>query len=132
MQLYIPTGGKYDYETARKINEFFGSYFAQKYPQKITIERMVEKRGTKLYFDYLQMWQGKTITMVYSPRANEKASISMPVTWEEVKKGIKPGDFTLNNALERLKKTGDLFEPLLTAKEPQASLEAVAEKITKH
>ena len=131
MQLYIPTGGKYDYETARKINEFFGSYFAQKYPQKITIERMVEKRGTKLYFDYLQMWQGKTITMVYSPRARESAAISMPVTWDEVRKGIRPGDFTLNNALERLQSTGDLFKPLLIAKEPEKSLDSVAEQILK-
>lgn len=66
--------------------------------------------------------------MVYSPRANEKAAISMPVTWEEVKKGIKPDNFTLNNALERLNKTGDLFEPLLTAKGPEKSLEEVAKK----
>lgn len=132
MQIYIPTGSKYDYEAARKINEFFGSYFAQKYPQKFTLERIIDKRGTKLYFDYLQMWQGKTITMVYSPRANENACISMPVTWEEVKRGIKPADFTLNNALERLKETGDLFKPLLTAREPEKSLEAVAEKIIRH
>lgn len=129
MQLYIPTGGKYDYETARQINEFFGHYFAQRYPHKITIERLIEKRGTKLYFDYLQMWQGKTITMVYSPRANKKAAISMPVTWVEVNKGIKPDDFTLNNALERLKVTGDLFKPLLTAKEPEKSLDDVVKKV---
>ena len=131
MQLYIPTGGKYNYEAARKINEFFGSYFAQRYPRKITIERMVEKRGTKLYFDYLQMWQGKTITIVYSPRARESAAISMPVTWDEVRKGIRPGDFTLNNALERLQSTGDLFKPLLIAKEPEKSLDSVAEQILK-
>lgn len=129
MQLYIPTGGKYDYDKARKINEFFGQYFAQKYPKKITIERLVDKRGTKLYFDYLQMWQGKTITMVYSPRTNENAAISMPVTWKEVKKGIKPSDFTLNNALDRLKAKGDLFSPLLTAKGPEKSLEDVAKQI---
>ncbi|MCX7773454.1 MAG: non-homologous end-joining DNA ligase [Clostridia bacterium] len=132
MQLYIPVGGKYDYDTARKINEFFGHYFAEKYPKLITIERMVEKRGTKLYFDYLQMWQGKTITMVYSPRAREKAPISMPVTWEEVRKGIKPEDFTINNALDRFKVTGDLFKPLLTAKEPEPSFEAVINEILKH
>ena len=129
MQIYIPTGGKYDYTVARKINEFFGSYFAQKYPDKFTIERTVEKRGRKLYFDYLQMWKGKTITMVYSPRAKEKATVSMPVTWDEVEKGIKPEDFTLNNALERLKKTGDLFQPLLRAKEPEKSLEEIVKHL---
>ncbi|NMA67376.1 MAG: DNA polymerase domain-containing protein [Clostridiaceae bacterium] len=129
MQLYIPTAGKYDYTVARKINEFFGSYFAQKYPKKITIERKVDKRGRKLYFDYLQMWQGKTITMVYSPRAKEKATVSMPVTWSEIENGINPEDFTLNNALERLKKIGDLFEPLLNAKEPEKSLDEVVKHI---
>jgi bifunctional non-homologous end joining protein LigD len=113
LQIYIPVGSRYDYDAARSINEFFGRYFSQKYPKKITIERMVDKRGGKLYFDYLQMWQGKTITMVYSPRTTEKATISMPVEWHEVEKGIKPEDFTLNNALERLKKRGDLFSPLL-------------------
>lgn len=132
LQIYIPTGGKYDYETSRKVNEFFGSYFAQKYPKKITIERMVEKRGNRLYFDYLQMWQGKTITMVYSPRAREKATISMPVTWDEIKKGITPEDYTLNNALERLKSTGDLFRPLLSTKEPEESLDEVVSKIISH
>ncbi len=129
MQLYIPVGGKYSYDTARRINEFFGQYFAQKYPRKITIERLVDKRGTKLYFDYLQMWQGKTITLVYSPRATKSATLSMPVTWEEVRKGIKPENFTLNNAVERLKKTGDLFAPLLSAKGPEKSLEEVVKKI---
>mgnify|MGYP000883679211 FL=1 len=113
LQIYIPTGGRYDYNEARRINEFFGRYFSQKYPGKITIERMVEKRGARLYFDYLQMWQGKTIAMVYTPRATDHASISMPIGWDELEKSIRPEDFTLNNALERIKKKGDLFAPLL-------------------
>jgi bifunctional non-homologous end joining protein LigD len=113
-QIYIPVGQRYDYDTARSINEFFGKYFSQKYPEKITIERMVKKRGTKLYFDYLQMWTGKTITMVYSPRATPKGNVSMPVTWEEVKAGIHPEDFNLLNAKKRLEDRGDLFKPLLS------------------
>jgi len=59
------------------------------------------------------MWQGKTIAMVYTPRATDHASISMPIGWDELEKGIRPEDFTLNNALERIKKKGDLFAPLL-------------------
>ncbi|HHY83023.1 MAG TPA: DNA polymerase domain-containing protein [Clostridiales bacterium] len=113
LQIYIPVGGRYDYDTARKINEFFGRYFAQKYPEKITLERMVKKRGTKLYFDYLQMWNGKTITMVYSPRAVPGGNVSMPVTWEEIEKGFSPEDFNLLNAKKRLEEKGDLFAPLL-------------------
>lgn len=128
LQIYIPCGSQFNYETARELNHFFGTYFSQKYPKKITIERLVEKRGAKLYFDYLQMWQGKTITMVYSPRAKETANISMPVEWEEVRKGIRPEDFTLRNALERLQKKGDLFKPLLE-NHPQESLNTLLEHV---
>ncbi len=112
LQIYIPVGGRYNYGTARKINTFFATYFQQKYPKYITIERIVSKRAQKLYFDYLQMWHGKTIISAYSPRATEKATISMPIAWDELQTGIKPDDFTLLNAIERLKEKGDLFEPL--------------------
>jgi len=114
LQVYIPVGQRYDYDEARKINEFFGRYFSKKYPKVFTIERIVSKRGKRLYFDYLQMWHGKTITMVYSPRANSKATVSMPVEWEELRSGIRPEDFTLLNAKDRLREKGDLFAPLLS------------------
>jgi len=126
LQVYIPTGNRYDYNEARRINEFFGRYFSQKYPRKITIERMVEKRGKRLYFDYLQMWQGKTIAMVYTPRATDRASVSMPIGWDELKEGVRPEDFTLDNAAERLKKKGDLFAPLLE-NPVQESLDSILE-----
>ena len=90
MQIFIPTARKYDYTTARKINEFFASYFVQKYPEKFTIERTVEKRGRKLYFDYLQMWKERPLPW-FIPKSKENATVSMPVTWSEVKKvyGLK-------------------------------------------
>ncbi len=112
LQIYIPLGGRYDYNTARKMNKFFASYFEQKYPKLITIERTVSKRNKKLYFDYLQMWQGKTIITAYSPRATANATVSMPIQWDELKKGIKPEDFTLLNVIDKIKEKGDLFEPL--------------------
>ncbi len=128
LQLYIPVGSRYDYDTARQINEFFGQYFSQRYPDKITIQRMVKNREGKLYFDYLQMWKGKTITMVYSPRATSKATISMPVTWGEVERGIHPEDFHLLNAKKRLEETGDLFNELLKT-ENQQNLDLILEHI---
>ena len=112
LQVYIPVNGKYNYDQARIINEFFGKYFSEKYPKLITIQRIVKNRGKKLYFDYLQMWYAKTIATAYSPRATEKASISMPIDWNELS-GIKPENFTLLNAAKRLEITGDLFKGLL-------------------
>lgn len=119
LQIYIPVGGKYDYETARKLNHFFAVYFSQKFSQKITLERSIAKRGKKLYFDYLQMWQGKTIICPYSPRATDHATVATPVEWDEIKKGIKPQDFNLLNITERLKVKKDLFSSLLDGGELQ-------------
>ncbi len=113
LQIYIPLGEKYTYETARQINYFFGRYLSTKHPNLITIERIVKKRGSRVYFDYLQMWSGKTIMLVYSPRATPQANVSTPVEWEELQSGVKPEDFNLLNIEERIKQKGDLFAPLL-------------------
>jgi bifunctional non-homologous end joining protein LigD len=113
LQIYIPIGQKYDYPLARKVNAFFGQYFSEKYPELITIERSVQKRNKKLYFDYLQMWEGKTIIAPYSPRATEEATVATPILWEELEKGIQPKDFNLMNIEKRLEAKGDLFAPLL-------------------
>ncbi len=131
LQIYIPIGKKYNYRIARRINHFFAQYFSTKYPRLITIERLVQKRNNKLYFDYLQMWYGKTITSAYSPRATKNATISTPITWEELKKGIKPEDFTLLNISERLRTKGDIFQPLL-AKEAVQSLDTIIKFLDSH
>ncbi|WDV47825.1 non-homologous end-joining DNA ligase [Clostridiaceae bacterium M8S5] len=110
LQIYIPVGGKYSYEEARSINEFFGVYFSKVYSNKITIERLVKNRNKKLYFDYLQMYRGKTIISPYSPRAVENAPISTPISWDELHKGINPTDFNMLNIIDRLNKIGDLFD----------------------
>ena len=125
LQVYIPVNGKYDYTRARHINEFFARYFSQRYPKLITIERLVRNRGKKLYFDYLQMWYGKTIAAAYCPRAVERASVSTPVEWSELT-NIKPGDFTLLNAAGLLAEKGDHFKGLLAAEQ---NLDAVLERI---
>jgi bifunctional non-homologous end joining protein LigD len=113
LQIYIFVAGRYDYNQARLINEFFGTYFSEKYPDLFTVERNVKKRGKKLYFDYLQLWQGKTVICPYSPRATAFATVAAPLTWKELEEGARPEDFTLLNIRERLAKTGDLFEEML-------------------
>lgn len=112
LQLYVPIQSRYSFEDTRKINEFLARYFARKYPQKVTIERMVRDRGRKIYFDYLQHWRGKTLTAAYSPRARAGAPVSTPVTWDEIREVISPGQFHLGNILPRLQQKGDLFKPV--------------------
>ena len=49
----------------------------------------------------------------YSVRPKPGATVSMPLHWEEVRKGLKMSDFTIKNAVERIKAEGDIFKPVL-------------------
>ena len=126
LQVYIPTSPM-TFEQGRRINEFFAKYFAEKYPEKITIERLVKNRGKKLYFDYLQMGPGKSIITAYSPRAVACAAVSMPIQWDELKAGVSPCDFTLRNAAERIAQIGEIFAPVLSGQRNEP-LEALIQR----
>jgi bifunctional non-homologous end joining protein LigD len=78
-------------------------------PDKITLERVIEKRGNTLYFDYLQLWAGRTMPAPYSVRATPQATVATPVTWEEIEHGMHPGDFTMFTVPQHLEEKGDLF-----------------------
>lgn len=120
MQIFVPIQPSYTFEETRKINTFFAHYFAEQMPQQITLERVVSKRGGKLYFDYLQLWRGRTMPAVYSARANPKATVATPLTWKEVEAGIRPLDFTILNMKKRIQEKGDLFQMVTTEKYNQA------------
>ncbi len=112
LQIFIPTGARYDYDTARMLNEFFAEYFTHKLSSKVTIERMKKNREGKLYFDWQQMWHGKSMITAYSARAVKSAAVSTPIEWSELGK-IRPEMFTLKNIAARVEQKGDLFEPML-------------------
>ncbi|GAB7387560.1 hypothetical protein BSNK01_13970 [Bacillaceae bacterium] len=120
LQLYVPIERKYRFEETRRIARFIAEYMVETMPRQVTLERTVSKRGTRLYIDYLQHWRGKTLPAPYTARATEKATVSAPVTWEELAAGVHPEQFTIRNLAARLRKVGDLFSPLLDATQRQS------------
>jgi len=66
-----------------------------------------------MYLDFLQNRPGATIACAYSLRPKPGATVSMPLHWDEVKKGLKMKDFTIQNAIARIKREGDLFRGTL-------------------
>ncbi len=112
LQIFVPTAAKFDYDTARNLNEFFAQYFAEKLKSTVTIERMKKKRDGKIYFDWQQMWIGKSMITAYSARAVKSAAVSAPIEWSELN-SIRPEMFTLKNIVSRLEQKGDIFEPSL-------------------
>lgn len=113
MHIYIPLGAKYNYDQSQMFANIIVKLIHQQVPEFTSLERMVANRNGKMYLDYLQNRPGATIAGPYSLRPKPGATVSMPLDWEEVKPGMKMTDFTIFNAMDRLKETGDLFKGIL-------------------
>ncbi|MBL4678612.1 MAG: DNA ligase D [Mucilaginibacter sp.] len=113
IHIYIPLGAKYDYDQSQLFARLIVGIVHEQIPDYTSLERMVKKRGGKMYLDFLQNRPGATIAGPYSLRPKPGATVSMPLHWDEVKKGLKMKDFAINNAIARLKREGDLFRGVL-------------------
>lgn len=79
----------------------------------LTAEYKKERRPRNhVLLDYNQNRLGATLASIYSVRPTPEASVSTPVTWDEVESGIETADFTLKNVPKRIAKIGDLWKPL--------------------
>ena len=113
MHIYIPLGAQYSYDQSQMFAKIIVTLVQKQIPEYTTLERMVKNRSGKMYLDFLQNRPDATIAGVYSLRPKPGATVSMPLTWEEVKPGLTMRDFTIHNAMVRLKETGDLFKGVL-------------------
>jgi bifunctional non-homologous end joining protein LigD len=113
MHIYIPLGAQYTYEQSQMFANLIVRLVHEKIPDFTSLERLVKNRHGKMYLDFLQNRPGATIASPYSVRPKPGATVSMPLDWDEVKKGLKISDFTIKNAIDRLKNTGDLFKGVL-------------------
>jgi bifunctional non-homologous end joining protein LigD len=87
---------------------------ASRHPALMTAEYRVAKRPRgRVLIDYNQNAWGRTLASIYSVRPTPLATVSTPVTWAEIDRGVKIEDFRLDNVRERIAKVGDLWRPLL-------------------
>ena len=90
---------------------------AAKQPKLLTSEyRIANRPKGRVLVDYNQNAWGRTLASIYSARPKKGASVSTPVTWREIERGIAIEDFTIRNVPARVKKLGDLWKPLLAAR----------------
>jgi bifunctional non-homologous end joining protein LigD len=109
VQIIIPIQEGHTFAQLKKIGHFVSQYLVEKNPELFTIERLKKNRGTRIYIDYVQHALGKSLSAPYTPRARQHATISTPLTWEEVRGNISPQSFNLWTIEERLSKYGDLI-----------------------
>src|SRR5262249_28404426 len=98
-------------------------------PELVVSNMKKSLRGGKVLVDWSQNDEHKTTACVYSLRARERPTVSTPVRWEEVEEVAKREDpnllvFESHQVLERVKKWGDLFAPVLELKQQLPNLKA--------
>jgi bifunctional non-homologous end joining protein LigD len=110
LQIYLPLPeNEFTFDDTRLFTSFIAEYLISKDPDSFTIERMKKKRGNRLYVDYVQHSEGKTIVAPYSMRGNEHAGVATPLYWEEVNDNLVLVSFNMENALKRVRQQGDPF-----------------------
>ena len=69
-----------------------------------------------MLIDYNQNAWGQTLASIYSVRPRPRATVSTPLTWQEVAAGATIEDYRIDNVRQRIEKYGDLWKPLLAAR----------------
>jgi bifunctional non-homologous end joining protein LigD len=90
---------------------------AARHPALVTAEYRVARRPRRrVLVDYNQNAWGRTLASVYSVRPRPAATVSTPVTWDEIERGVTIEDFTIDGVPARVLEIGDLWKPLLAAR----------------
>lgn len=109
VQIVMPIERGPSFDDLRRFGKFVSEYLVAKHPKLFTVERLKKDRGDRIYLDYIQHFAGRTLPAAYSPRARPGATVSTPLSWDEVRRDAKPTDFHLLNIMERLLAQGDLL-----------------------
>jgi bifunctional non-homologous end joining protein LigD len=113
LHIYIPLEAKYTYEESKEFARAIAKVIHAQIPSFTSIERKTRDRKGKMYIDFLQNRPQATVAAPYSLRPKPGATVSMPLHWDEVKKGLQMKDFTIHNAIARVKEEGDIFKGVL-------------------
>jgi bifunctional non-homologous end joining protein LigD len=112
IHVLAPIERRYTYGQTRDFAAAVASAVAQSHPRLATTEWVKSKRRGVL-IDANQNGQGKTIASAYSVRPGPGAPVSTPLQWDEVNAELDPFAFTMDVVLERVRRQGDLFRPVL-------------------
>jgi len=122
LQVYLPLNTRATYEQTKPFARAVADALAAQRPGLVVSNMKKSLRGGKVLVDWSQNDPHKTTVCVYSLRARERPTVSMPVSWEEVRESSRAKDpglltFEADKALRRVEERSDLFAPLLDLKQ---------------
>ena len=127
LHILLPLNRQYTYEQSRMFGEVLAKVMLTKVSDIATIARVINKRGAKVYLDYMQNRHGQLIVAPFSVRPLPGAPVSMPLTWDEVNDSLDPKNYTIKNAVQRMERLGS--DPVLPALTETPDLAAVLQRL---
>src|SRR4051794_36944822 len=132
LQIYVPLNTAVTYEQTKPFAKAIARLLKDRHPDRVVSDMKKALRVNKVFVDWSQNDDYKTTVNVYSLRAKDQPTVSTPVTWKEVESCLKKGDpellvFTSDQVLQRVEKSGDLFEPVLQLKQKLPPLAALGQ-----
>jgi bifunctional non-homologous end joining protein LigD len=116
VHFFIPLVAVTRYVVGQIFCHIVATVFAERHRWVATVARAFMARGQKVYVDYLQNIEGKSLACAYSARASDYAGASTPLTWSEIDAGVDPRDFTIRTLPDRVASVGDLWAALLQSR----------------
>jgi bifunctional non-homologous end joining protein LigD len=115
MHIFVPLAGQYGFGEAEAFARRVAELVHAQLPQLTSLERSPKARRNQVYLDYLQNNIGQSVAAAYRVRPKPGATVSTPLHWDEVKKGLQPAAFTIRTVPDRLDRLGDIFSGVLEA-----------------
>jgi bifunctional non-homologous end joining protein LigD len=128
LHILVPLGRQCTYAQSRMLGELLARIVLRDLADVATITRQVTRRGEKVYLDYLQNRHGQTIVSPFSVRPLPGATVSMPLRWDEVDESLRPANYTIKNAIERMERLGG--DPGLAVLEERPDLAGVLQQLS--
>lgn len=110
LHIYVPLGARYTTDQVLQFAELINLLVHARLPETTSLERPPSKRQKKVYLDYLQNRRGQTMAAAYCLRPRKGATVSAPLKWEEVGRGLDPAGFNIKTMPNRLDALGDLWK----------------------
>ena len=122
LQVYVPLNTGVTYDDTKSLSRALAQHLEHEHVGRVTSNMSKALRKGKVFVDWSQNDEHKTTVCVYSLRAKEEPTVSTPVSWQEVENCLKKKKadllkFRTDQALRRVEKLGDLFEPIETLKQ---------------
>jgi DNA ligase D len=109
IHVFAPIDGSHEFLDVRHAVIAASRELERRMPDRVTTAWWKEERGTKVFLDFNQANRDRTMAGAYSPRALAHASVSTPVTWDELP-SVDPKAFTILTVPARLVAIGDPWE----------------------